>query len=854
MSADPILLDHLIESIADGTPIDWADVEARAQTDRDRRVVRHLRLVAGVADVHRTVTDEDDPHEPATVSLLEGDAQGQSFPRWGHLMLLEKVGEGTFGEVYRAQDTWLDREVALKLLKPVVTGAVPPPRVLQEARTLARIRHQNVVTVHGADMHDGRVGLWMEFVRGQTLSRIVSSQGPFSAGEAAVIGQELCRALAAVHGAGLVHRDIKAQNVMRESGGRLVLMDFGAGHPLDGPQPRATGTPIYQAPELLAGRFATVRSDLYALGVLLFYLVTGRFPVRGSTYDELEAAHRRGERLRLAAVRPDLPEGFAATVERAIDPDGNQRFANAKEFQDALERTTAPATREVATAMAAPAAARGRWTLGIAAVAAALALAGGLTWFTNRTPAPPGMGAPRLLAVMPLRISDDASRYLAEGMTEALMQELAGIRAFRVVSRTSVEQAQRDAGSLRDVASALSADAILEGSVQGTPEAVQVHLRLIHAGSDTPVWVRTFEEPMRNVFELQREIARTVAAEFKVGLPAFQTQPPQPVNASAHDDYLRGQYLMLRGPTIPEFQEAIRFFESALKKDPQHAGALAAMGQALYLMAGSYFAIPRDEGFARAKEALSRALAINPNLAHAYAVQADIHFQYEWDWQRAEQAFTRALSLNPSLEFARERFSLFLAARQRLDEARAQTEELRRINPLSVAPLTLTGAVLRYARRYEEAEQMYRRALVVDPRLLQGNIGLGRTLNAMGRYDEAIEIYSKARDNAPNQQFFVTEIAQAHADAGRRREALALLDDLKRRAGQPGWTVPPEAWAYIYAHLGDRDAAFQWLDAAFNEKSSLVLWFAVDPRVDPLRSDPRFGEFLKRLGLPAAAP
>jgi serine/threonine protein kinase len=234
MSGEALRMDALLESVADGSAVDWDSIDAAAITEEERRMVRHLRLVAGIADVHRTIPLDEAPM-PAPVF----DLDTQPVPRWGHLLLLEKIGEGTFGEVYRARDPWLDREVALKLLRPTVTG---PGRVVSEAQALARLRHPNVVTVHGADMNDGRAGLWMEFVRGRTLSDIVGTDGPLSAAEAAVAGQELCRALTAVHGAGLIHRDVKAQNVMRESGGRLVLMDFGAGH-----------TPLYLAPELLSG-------------------------------------------------------------------------------------------------------------------------------------------------------------------------------------------------------------------------------------------------------------------------------------------------------------------------------------------------------------------------------------------------------------------------------------------------------------------------------------------------------------------------------------------------------------------------------------------------------------------------
>jgi eukaryotic-like serine/threonine-protein kinase len=295
MSAEPDPLSKLSASIADGESIDWDAVRALASDDEVRKLVDYLRIVAGVADVHRSQVD--DTHElpagPPDPAITQTDGPG--VQRWGHLLLVRKIGEGAYGEVFEALDTWLDHPRALKLLKPQASARTSAREVLHEARKLVRVRHPNVVMVHGADSHDGRIGFWMDLVEGQTLEERVQA-GRLSAGEAIYIGQELCRALAAVHHANLLHRDIKAQNVMRASdGGRIILMDFGAGEFRDAPQgsPRR-GTPLYLAPELFTGGPATMQSDIYALGVLLYYVVTGQFPVIGNNYTELALNHARG--------------------------------------------------------------------------------------------------------------------------------------------------------------------------------------------------------------------------------------------------------------------------------------------------------------------------------------------------------------------------------------------------------------------------------------------------------------------------------------------------------------------------------------------------------------------------------
>ncbi len=338
-------LADLIDSVADGGPIDWDAIERIATDAVLRRLMQELRTVAGVAAVHRSEIDGsevDGSEEQPTAGTTREGADGV-VGQWGHFQLVRKIGEGSFGEVYHARDTWLDHDVALKLVKQQL---VDRSRFLHEARTLAQIRHPNVVAIHGGDVHDGRLGFWMELIQGHTLADVVAREGVRSAGEAAVLGQDLCRAIAAVHATKIVHRDIKAQNVMRQSGtGRIVLMDFGAGEAMQAPRGsgfRLTGTPLYLAPELFNLSPATVQTDIYALGVLLFYVVTQSFPVQGNSMDELVVAHKKGERRHLGDVRPDLPDAFVRVVETMLASVPSQRYLTATSARAALEAVVVP--------------------------------------------------------------------------------------------------------------------------------------------------------------------------------------------------------------------------------------------------------------------------------------------------------------------------------------------------------------------------------------------------------------------------------------------------------------------------------------------------------------------------------
>ena len=413
---------HVASSISDGAPVDWAQVRPPGGDVHASAVLGEMALLEQIASFHRATEPSGTPTGERPASRLKGGEPST----WAHFHLLEKIDEGTFGAVYRARDTKLQSEVALKLLPPSVDGS---SRVLKEARLLARVQHLNVVKVYGTDQVDGRVGIWMELVKGRTLANLLKTHGPFGAREAAGIGVDLCRALAAVHAAGLMHGDVKAHNVMREAGGRTVLMDFGTGKDLEsrGPEDMAAddfaGTPLYVAPEVFDGQPRTKRAEIYSLGVLLFHLVTNAYPVEGRSRSELEQAHRRDERKRLRDVRPDLPEEFVYAIERAVSVDPLERYASAGAFEAALARLIG-GTPEIE-------APRRRWTvMGLAAAIAVLATAGVATYWMGqrRVGGPPASAATAPLlasaasaapATAPeLAYQIDAAFYRARGDSE----------------------------------------------------------------------------------------------------------------------------------------------------------------------------------------------------------------------------------------------------------------------------------------------------------------------------------------------------------------------------------------------------------------------------------------------------
>ncbi len=385
------LLDDLAGAVLDGGDVDWTTAESSADADI-RPLIQHMRLVASVAEVHR--------------QALPGDGE-----TWGHLQLLERVGQGAFGEVFRAWDTRLDREVALKLLT-TSPDADKGGVIIREGRLLARVKHPNVVTIHGAERIGERIGLWMEFVHGRTLEDLLKSGRAFTPDEVVHIGVEIARAVAAVHAAGLLHRDVKAQNVMQADDGRIVLMDFGTGRELDDDGQALAGTPLYLAPELFSVGAATAASDVYSLGVLLFHLLTGSYPVHEATLGELHRAHQAGRRTKIRVARTTVPSGLARVIDRALDPRPERRFQTADALATALRALTRATRRRRAV---------------LAAVAATLVAL--LTW--SAWPI-----RPPVIGVLPFQnlSADPGSDALSAGLTDEVVSSLAQIDGWTIRS------------------------------------------------------------------------------------------------------------------------------------------------------------------------------------------------------------------------------------------------------------------------------------------------------------------------------------------------------------------------------------------------------------------------------------
>jgi tetratricopeptide (TPR) repeat protein len=683
----------LAAAVADDAEVDWAAAESSAGHAAARQVVRNLRLVSRVAALHKSAAWSVAHGMPEATWRVGAQARALPDPpfTWGPLQVLETVGAGAFGQVFRAWDTRLDREVALKLLAHGDAQAGARPQ-LGEARLLARIKHPHVVTVFGADQFDGAAGLWMEFLRGRTLERGLRESGPFGAREALLVGIDLAGALAAVHAAGLVHRDVKAQNVMREDGGRIVLMDFGTGRETragDAAVGEIAGTPLYMAPELFRREPATVRSDIYALGILLYHLVTGKYPVDARTLDDVRQAHAHGGSVRLRDRRPDLPPAFVAAVERAIAREPAERFETAGAFEAALSgamsgeqamvaRAASPngaranaagaeAAEAVTAAGATPRSFGPRaWLAAVALLAVALTSA--VTWWTAR-PSPATVAFDRHDFVLIAPFENRTMERVLDGTIEFALQEALADTGFVSVvpyqrvrdalvsmrrspdevltERTALEVAVRDGG----------VKAVVTGRIESVGTVYLLTAGLVEPGSDRLV-LRASEEAsgpadlMAAVRRLSARLRRALGDHTAASAAAPRLERATTTSLRALQLYSRAVHAVSAG----QWEQADALARAALEEDPEFASALATRALALTVLEQQ-----RRSGVTRVQHAetlglLTRAVALSDGLPERERlfVRA-LQLEATGEWKASMGAYRALLEIDPGHPMGLER-------------------------------------------------------------------------------------------------------------------------------------------------------------------------------------------------------
>ena len=890
---------QIASSVADGEQVDWTALAAQATDEQERALIARLKIIAEIGDVHRSTDDSAPPGDgPVNENVSTLDVRGRivghirpaagatsgraaapalgdpasTGVRWGRLLLQERVGAGVYGEVYRAFDDALHRDVALKLLRQGGRSAdLLAAKVLNEGRLLARVRHRNVVTVHGVDTHDGRVGLWMEYIRGNTLEQLIERQGPFGGREASLIGQDLCRALAAVHAAGLVHRDVKAQNVIREEGGRLVLMDFGTGLLLADDEAvkgaPVAGTPLYLAPEVLAGADASAQSDIYSLGVLLFHLVTGSYPYVARSLAELKRQQERGERKRLHDLRPDLSEGFVHVVERALEANPAERYASVGAMQRGLTHalglesglispvSLAAALADAEPAMkasdasprpAAPPAAT-RWPIWIGVLLLLALLAGTAAWLFRDSwsgEAAPGATAPLgSLVVEPFEVLSSQDRELAEGIGEVVTERLRLLPGIRTVSFTPASSGTPT--SAEEIMRRHQAEALVRGTATWNDGVARVRVTVLRAGLPTPVYERAFDRPVEQAADLPRLAAADMVRWLGVRASSEETSRIDRTDGAtpaAYDAYLRGRAAM-RHLSEPNVVRAIGHFTRALEVNRNHGPSLVGLAECYLLQGVTYGTLPRPQATHLAREAISRALAIDGDHAAAINADAQLRFYLEWDGEGAERSFQRALELTPNAGAVHQHYAMFLVARDRMDAALSQVQSAVALDPASIPARAALGMIWHYSGNQRQAERTFNEVLALDGRYSHARKGLIRTLLASRQYAKALGLLDGWQQGStdPPDRFFDAARGVALAGLGQTDEARKGADALLAAPKADGEVDA----ASVLAAVGDAGGAIALLEQAVHQRSARTLFLRHDARFDALRLDPRFARLLE---------
>ena len=831
----------LAGAVADGSAIDWHQLEGETRGADERHLVEQLRLIAQIAELHRSPADPGANRTAASLSRSDGREEKSASDavtgvgRWGDLVLIEEVGEGAFGVVYRAHDPTLDRPVALKVLRQVarIGDTQLVTKHLLEARTLARVRHPNVVTVYGAGEYDGQLGLWMEFVRGLTLEQMLRAHGPFSAAEATLVGHEISGALAAVHLANLVHRDIKAQNVMREEGGRLVLMDFGTG--LDQGEPnellgRIAGTPLYLAPEVMKGEPATRLSDIYSLGVLLYHLVTNDFPLKRATLADLIEAHSRGEAVPLTEVRPHLSTAFVRLVERAIDPVAERRFSSAGRMQAALAQILGSGANRVAAPRIRTSAPSKRRAV--------------------RT-APGHDSVVPSVAVLPFTDMSAAKdqECFCDGIAEELISALAQIPGLRVAARTSAFRFKGQARDVRRIGNALNVATILDGSVRKEQDQLRITVELIGAKDGYHLWSRRFDRSLQDVFAVQDEIATSIVETLKGKLTrddGVAAHAHRSRDLDAYASYLEGRYHWNKR-TEDELKKSVTCFEQTISRDPDFAPAHAALADA-YFTLGTYGCIAARDVMGKATDAIDRALTIDGRLAEAYACRGCVRAVHDWAWAEAERDFERAITLMPGYPTAHHWYAMnLLVPMRRFEEATTALRRALTLDPLALAIRMSVGMLHYFAARYDEAAAELSKTVDLEDSFGMAHLFLGATYTEQAKYPEAHEELQKAIRHAGRTPEILAALGYLHGVSGNADAARNILDELTRLRAER--YVSPERLAEVHSGLGERADVFERLEEARTERSAELAWLAVRPVFARLKGEPDFGALLSTMGL-----
>ena len=777
----------------------------------------------------------------------------------GHYRIIEKIGAGGMGVVYRARDERLERDVALKVLPAgALADAEMRKRFRREAMALSKLNHPNIATIHDFNTEGDVDFLAMEYISGLTLGE-KSHSGALPEAEVVQLGKQAAEALEAAHEQGMIHRDLKPGTIMVTPNGLVKVLDFGLAKllwpsgtidktlTLAGPGTEAlSGTLPYMAPEQLEGRELDERTDIHALGAILYKLATGKRPYPQESPSELIHAilHKPPEPPR--SLRAQVSEGLERIIFKCLEKEPADRYVSAKELIADLNQLE---TGDLSALAAGKLRRRGKrilWqrplpislsALGLAGLLFALNVGGMRNSLTGRSKTPHVQS----LAVLPLEnlSQDPEQEYFTEGITDALITELGQISTLQVKSRTSVRQYKKTEKSLPQIAKELNADMMVEGSVLRAGEKLRITAMLMNPAEDRQLWTKSYERDIGAFLALQSEIAQDITRQIGIRLSEearFRLAKRRAVNPQAMDAYFKGVY-----------SGDVEKFNQAVKIDPGFALAYTKIASA-YFYSGLFGDIPPREAFLKMKEAALKALEKDNTLGEAHGYLAVAWLHYDLNWTEAEKEFKRAFELNPSLAMIHHLYAHYLMAMNRMEESMAEVELAEALDPFSWDRSQCFGWHCLFTKDYDEAIGLALKGVQLDPKNAWAHIILGWSYEQKSMITEAIGEFENALSQWKDNSLPLAGLGHAYGISGREKEAREILGKLLEMS-KKGY-VPAYDIAVVYMGLGERPRAFEWLSKALEERSGFLVYIKCDRRFDGLRSDPRYEALLKQIGLP----
>jgi serine/threonine protein kinase/tetratricopeptide (TPR) repeat protein len=782
----------------------------------------------------------------------------------GRYQIIEELGKGGMGKVYKVLDKEVKAKIALKLIKPeIASDKKTIERFRNELKTARDISHKNICRMYDLNKEESSFFITMEYVSGEDLKSLIRRVGRLDSATAIKTAKQVCEGLTEAHRLGVIHRDLKPSNIMIDENGDARIMDFGIARSLKGKSITGSGvligTPEYMSPEQVEGKDVDHRSDIYSLGVNLYEMVTGKIPFEGDT--PLSIAHKQKYEAPQIPneINPQIPDDLSRVIMKCLEKDKEKRYQSTEELSSELVNIEKeiPTTDKVVPTKKPITSKEITVTFGLkkilvpALVFVGIIIVGVIVWqLIPKQEATSTLMTKPSIAVLPFEdhSSQKDQEVLCDGMTNEIIVKLTRLQDWKVINRNTMGQYKNTTKDIKEIGEELDVETVLLGTVQKEGDDIRVTGQLVNVVDRSNIWSNTYSQKLETVFEIQSDIAGNIVRALQVKLTPEEGQKikKKPTeNVEAYQFYSQGRWLWDKRDKESLF-EAIKYFEKAIEIDPNYARAYVGLAD-VYIVLPWYVTISPLEAYSKAKDYIFKALDIDETIAEAYASLGGIKEQIDFDWEEAEANYKKCIELNPSYATGHFWYSLHLSARGRHDEAIAEINLALELDPLSLIINSNVGQAYYRARLYEQAILQHQKTLELYPKSAAVINEYARTLLEVGRLDEAVTEYQKAVELSEELPEYLSKLAHTYAVMGKRSEAENIIHSLIERAGRE--YVSPYWLGATYVALGEKDLALECLEKAYEERDVAIIFLKILPIWDEIRNEPRYKALLKKINL-----